>query len=198
MQTITNNSEIVLGNYKIVIDIARNGNPGSKFYQLMTSGKNKGQWKQLESYYFRNEEHRNQYVANKVKAITERNERVEAEKKAKKELSASMVNPFKIGDVVYGTWGYDQTNVDFYQIVEVKPKSCVVRRIGANAVPGSEGMMCNRVTPAVDRFISGPELKKIKVYSYRGDTPTYSLCDSHCNLSLYTDGNKGTYCSWYA
>ena len=37
---------------------------------------------------------------------------------------------FKEGAILYSTWGYEQTNVDFYKIVERKPKSVVLQKIG--------------------------------------------------------------------
>jgi hypothetical protein len=36
----------------------------------------------------------------------------------------------RVGDILNASWGYDQTNVDFYQVVDVKGKVVVVREIG--------------------------------------------------------------------
>jgi hypothetical protein len=37
------------------------------------------------------------------------------------------------GDVYYTSWGYDQTNVEFFQVVKRTPGTVTVRRIGAYA-----------------------------------------------------------------
>lgn len=62
-------------------------------------------------------------------------------------------NPYKLGDILHHSWGYDQTNCDFYQVVEVKKASVVLRKIGSETVPGSEGFMCERVMPVKDAFV---------------------------------------------
>lgn len=36
------------------------------------------------------------------------------------------------GDIFVASWGYDQTNIDFYKVVEVKNKSAVLVHLGAN------------------------------------------------------------------
>lgn len=54
-----------------------------------------------------------------------------AEKKSKRDnLRAS--DHWQVGDVAKTLWGYDQTNVEFFQVVEVKAKSVVVREIKQN------------------------------------------------------------------
>lgn len=35
----------------------------------------------------------------------------------------------KIGDIFYNSWGYEQTNVDFYQVVKTTPKTITLRKI---------------------------------------------------------------------
>jgi hypothetical protein len=49
--------------------------------------------------------------------------------------------PYKVGDILHHSWGYDQTNCDFYQVVEAKKASVILKKIGAKTVPGSEGFM---------------------------------------------------------
>lgn len=51
-----------------------------------------------------------------------------AETRAKRAaLKAS--DHFTVGDVLTNSWGYDQTNIDFYQVVEVLPRSIKIRPI---------------------------------------------------------------------
>ena len=37
-----------------------------------------------------------------------------------------------VGDVVYNSWGWNQTNIHWYQVVEVKAKSVVIRALARN------------------------------------------------------------------
>ena len=34
-----------------------------------------------------------------------------------------------VGDIFYSSWGYDQTNVDFYQVVKTTPKTIALKKI---------------------------------------------------------------------
>lgn len=60
----------------------------------------------------------------------------------------------KVGDVFYTSWGYDQTNVDFYEIVRVSAsgKTAKARRI--HSAIDREGVGSERVVAATgpDRF----------------------------------------------
>lgn len=46
----------------------------------------------------------------------------------------------KIGDILYASWGYDQTNVDFYEVVGITKSGASVKvvEIGSKRVSGSE------------------------------------------------------------
>lgn len=78
-------------------------------------------------------------------------------KQRKAEARARFKNPYTLGDILHHSWGYDQTNCDYYQVVEVKPVSVVLKKIGAEVVPGSEGFMSNSLKPIKDCFIeAGP------------------------------------------
>ena len=35
-----------------------------------------------------------------------------------------------VGDIFVCSWGYDQTNIDYYKVLEVKNKSVVISAIG--------------------------------------------------------------------
>jgi hypothetical protein len=59
-------------------------------------------------------------------------------------------HPLKLGDVVVSSWGYDQTNVDFYQVVKVTKGTVGIRRIKADCK--ESGFMCGHSTPRVGEF----------------------------------------------
>ncbi len=59
----------------------------------------------------------------------------------------------KVGDLFCMSWGYDQTNVNFYQVTRMTPKGVYVREIGAKKVPGSDGFMSERLVPNKDSFL---------------------------------------------
>lgn len=52
----------------------------------------------------------------------------------------------KVGDFFYSSWGYDQTNVDFYEVVGLTPGGVKVQRVRSKSV--SVGSGSDKVTPA--------------------------------------------------
>lgn len=65
----------------------------------------------------------------------------------------------QVGDILVSSWGYDQTNIDFYQVVAVYGKAIGIREIGKRNL-GSDGHGSDSVVPVPNSF-DGPELKKI-------------------------------------
>lgn len=57
------------------------------------------------------------------------------------------------GTLLYRTWGYEQTNCDFYQVVRLLSKTIEVRKIGHATT--ETGFMQGYATPCKDHFI-GP------------------------------------------
>ena len=121
-------------------------------------------------------------------------------------------NPFHVGDILHHSWGYDQTNCDFYQVVVVKKATVILRKIAASTVPGSEGFMCEKLMPVKDAFIEkgtqaltkvghditpqNPNIKKrVSFYVKEDGTLRYyiSVPFGWCDL---WDGNP-QYSSWY-
>lgn len=59
----------------------------------------------------------------------------------------------KVGDILYSSWGYEQTNVNFYQVVELKGKnSVVVREIHSRIV--SDNGPTTHVVAVPDSFLT--------------------------------------------
>lgn len=63
----------------------------------------------------------------------------------------TVANTLKPGDVLRSSWGYDQTNVDYYQVTRVSDRCAWVREIGAMSY--STGDMTGQCFPSVGDFI---------------------------------------------
>ena len=102
-------------------------------------------------------------------------------------------NPYKVGDILHHSWGYDQTNCDFYQVIEVKKASVVLRKIGAETVPGSEGFMCEQLMPVKDAFIE----KGTQALSKHSDfiTPENPTIKKRVSFYVKDDGTLRYYIS---
>jgi hypothetical protein len=49
---------------------------------------------------------------------------------AQNEIKMPEPEPQRIGDIWESTWGYDQTNADFYQVVKVTAKTVTLQQVG--------------------------------------------------------------------
>lgn len=204
METLTTNpigiKALKFHGYKIELSTNIKGQPVARFSKFVTVGINKGQYKRIEAFYFPTMERRDKYVSETIKRITERTNDKNTRQQKKADIRANFTNPFKVGQIYYTSWGYDQTNVDFYEIVEVKGKQVKIQEIGAKSVQGSEGMMCCSVVPDNRHKEGDPLTKMVQFYLNSKDEPTFYVKDKygHYTLMPYDKEEKGVYCSWYA
>lgn len=191
-------SAIKFNGYKIELSTNIKGKPVARLYKLLTVGKNKGELKLLQGYYFTDETRREIWVKEQVNNINSRIEDKLKTNTAKKDAISG--HPFKVGDCLYQSWGYEQTNIDFFEVVEVLPKSVRLRPISQIMVEGSGGFMSESVKPDYGNYTGEAITRPIKAWFWNhGDTkPNFSVSNGRHSLSLYTYGNKGVYQSHYA
>jgi len=86
-------------------------------------------------YSFRSFAAAEKYAVEYVEKVRKSEEITAARKAEKKAARASLKasDHWMVGDAVYTSWGYDQTNVEFFQIVKLKPKSVIVRQCKVNS-----------------------------------------------------------------
>lgn len=106
------------------------------------------------NYRFRTTERRDKQIEESTKERKRFLEEKERVKKEKREFEHGLVE----GDILSASWGYDQTNVNFYQIIETKGKHVILREIGKKVVSGGVGS--DKVTPAKGKFIGPPMRRK--------------------------------------
>lgn len=119
-----------------------------------------------------------------------------AMRKAQRSRAKDAPNTFVVGDVLVHSWGYDQTNVDFVQVVEVLPRSVRVRAIRQRFVGEAHpGAMSGHVAPMPGEWAddSEPFLLKLQVNTW-GDEARVTGAGK---FSLI-DEREGYFCSWYA
>jgi hypothetical protein len=73
-------------------------------------------------------------------------------------------NPYKVGDIFRTCWGYDQTNVEWFEAIEVKGCFVTVREINAESI--NTGDMTGRCVPLPGEFKAKSEPKKCKATKY--------------------------------
>lgn len=140
-------------------------------------------------YSFKTAESRAQYIADQKKSDDLSRQYKEERKAADKVEKAKGSELIQVGTLLAYSWGYDQTNVDFFQVVERTGMTVKIRPIGGRQKKDSEGFMSNRVMPVKDSFI-GDEVITKRI------TGT-SLSMGHGSARI-THELETHYCSWYA
>lgn len=106
---------------------------------------------------------------------------------------ASEQNPHgvKVGDLFTLSYGYDQTNVHYFQVTRTSVKGVWVREIGAKSVPGTQGFMCENVTPTKDNFLK----KSQWCGDWNSENPTDLNPETfrRVNVSTRNDGSRNVY-----
>jgi hypothetical protein len=105
------------------------------------------QSKPVVAYRYRNETEREVSVIAAFKERQARAVRMVAYATERKDA----VNPYKIGDVFRSSWGYDQTNINYYQAIKVTAKTVTVREIAQERI--ATGSMHGRCVPVVGQFL---------------------------------------------
>ena len=130
-------------------------------------------------------DHCEKYLAGLARA-----EEFKAERKAQRATErAEAVANVKEGDIYVASWGWEQTNVDAYQVVAKKGATVTLREIGLETVQDSEGFMSDHVIPVPNWFI-GDEFKK-RITGRR-------INISDCQTAFPVEEGKSFYRSWYA
>jgi hypothetical protein len=117
-----------------------------------------------------------------------------AERREKARAARASGHPWRVGEIFHNSWGYDQTQCDFYQAVAVTPGTVTLRRIESRSVPGSEGFMSDRRTAIKDAFLADHSPQR-KVVQFDRDGKPYIPAE-HGWMSPWDGSPK--YCSWYA
>lgn len=91
-----------------------------------------------------------------------------AERRASRKAEARKV---EVGGLYYTSWGYDQTNVDFYEVVELVGKtSAKVRPIArTDASNGNEPWMTGKAIPAAGEFKGPAKLVRVTGDAFKID-----------------------------
>lgn len=124
--------------------------PTKRYYAIAFAGKSN---KPLWNYVFAGDASRqaeiDRTIANRKGVLKFKQDRLDQRKNYKHGL--------QVGDILESSWGYEQTNVNFYQVVEVMGSQIVVREIGSKTV--DEDKNISHVVAVPNHFI-GPALKR--------------------------------------
>ena len=104
------------------------------------------------SYSFKTEDDRAAWVRTQVQAFAEHQARKIA-RRASAQPTDDVLNMANPGAIFYNSWGYDQTNIDYWQVTKRSGSLVTLARIAQETVRGSEGHMSEWVRPRKDAFV---------------------------------------------
>ena len=56
----------------------------------------------------------------------------------------------RVGDILYSSWGWEQTNIDFYQVIAIRGSAVDLRQLDQRTT--EDGYMCGTTVPLPDVF----------------------------------------------
>jgi len=161
---------------------------GSRFYAMGYTGSSS---RPAFNYSFRTRGRMEDYITEYFQGIKSRQDRKNQEAEKKR----SFVTTLKPGDIIAESWGYDQTNVNFYQVIEVNGKNMItIREIAATITESGNMSMSGRTVPLPGEFLkdSVPMRKKVLPGLSNGE---------YINIRSYSSGHlwdgSPMFCSWY-
>jgi hypothetical protein len=87
-------------------------------------------------------------------------------KAERQEEKKNFIHDYKVGDIFYTSWGYDQTNVDFFEVTKVAGKMLTVAAIGASSE--DTGYLTGNCKPRQGAFLTGRHAKTFRVLARKG------------------------------
>lgn len=107
-----------------------------------------------------------------------------AARSAEKKAALAKPHTLKPGDVLVSSWGYDQTNIDYFQVVRlIGARSIAIRKICAECVDVEGAYMQGKSVPVVGAFVEDSEemikrvdqFNSVRIASYASAHPAKKI-----------------------
>ena len=128
------------------------------YYGVAFAGKAQ---KPLWNYAFKDEAQRDRQIAETAKSVEARAKMMKERSDARKQFTHGL----QVGDILYSSWGYDQTNVNWFEVVGAPTEKMILVREIASKTVRSDGYGSDEVIPVPGKYI-GPAMKKIPTGGY--------------------------------
>lgn len=137
-------------------------------------------------YNFRSKAEMEKHINKQIESI-----KANEEYKAKRKAERNKPHSLKGGDILYSSWGYEQTNVDFYKVVGLYGKNTVALvKIAAEHVEGS-----GEANGMADHVVPVPTCEIGEEFKRKASAHNSLRIDNVCRAYPW-DGNP-VYRSWY-
>lgn len=127
------------------------------------------------SYSFKDAARRAQYVGKWLQDMDACQARKDKQVAERKEKMSKPQDSLKVGDVLQCSWGYDQTNIDYFEVTKLVGKRTVeIRKIACESVDTS--FMQGQSVPTKGNYIGEPMRKQV---SDNGSVRIYSFASAY-------------------
>lgn len=141
------------------IEVYFDGKPENKVIEILKN--NKFRWHSLKKCWYNKDTEENNKL---IESLSNGTIEIKADATQPKEVVN--IHGVKVGDIFYSSWGYDQTNIDYFQVIELKGSQMVKIREIAQTTVRTETSMSEYVKPVKDAFLS-----RASFTSSKGGTP---------------------------
>lgn len=83
-----------------------------------------------------------------MERIRQEAERFRRHDEAQEKAAAAFRESLRVGDILYSSWGWEQTNIDFYQVVAIRGSAVDLRQLDQRTT--EDGYMCGTTVPLPD------------------------------------------------
>ncbi len=98
----------------------------------------------------------------------------------------------KVGDLFYCSWGYEQTNIDYYQVIALKGKhTAIIKEIGAEYIGGYS--WSGKCRPMRDAFAPNAEEYTVRTQTGGGVGGVYIKAPEHSGHYLWPTSDNSTH-----
>jgi len=108
--------------------------------------------------------------------------------KADLKAKRSQPNNVQVGDIFRASWGYDQTNIDYYECTRVIGAMIEICEIGQ--MSEENGFMSGACVPSPGHYIGKPMKKKVSMWNDEPSVRIASYCSAYRIKPIAKVGNK--------
>jgi hypothetical protein len=148
-------------------------------------------WKGTQSkpyafFRFKDEARREAWITEQKQSADGRESYKEQSKRDQAESLTKMRDRLQVGTLLHYSWGYEQTQCEFFQIIDRKGDTIIMRPIAGKSVRETSWASC-QMSPIPNSFEGDPITKRIRPYGLKMPHGSATICQP-------TDS---FHCSWY-
>jgi len=100
-----------------------------------------------------------------------------------------------VGDILVSSWGYEQTNIDFYRVVKVTSARATIIPMGKITV--QSGAMSGKVVPNMNQTFGTPMSRSFKSFTNWENEPSYGVKINSYERATPWSGEAMEYTSYH-